>query len=513
MPDFTIEGNPGGIRSRAATTRSKADVFMSTGDALAKITTDGWNSRAGDRFREKFDTEPERWRASGDGFVTAAAALENYADALDHAQSRARWAEKEYARGDQVSQDARSAYDADVSQAKDKVHAAAAAGQVMTLTIVPFHDPGDAIRSGALEEYASAKSDLESAAHSCAAGVRAGCAAAPEKRKWYESVGAAVGGFLKGAGEALVDLGELASWLVNPAGAMAMSLLGDAQSGMTAEEIAAKWKLKGEDAQGMLDALQKDPLEFGKNLGKAMLDWDTWSDDPARALGHLLPDAIIAVLTAGSGTVATRGAKGGVDALDALEGISRLDDLADLRHLDDLGDVTDLSRLDRVDLDGVPDWTHGRDVGPDSPGGDLYPDGYDRFGDLGEQGFFDKYWDPEKGSWDYPEAKDGYPDGFDGPVEPNRLDTGDVVDRYGRPGGEYASPEGTPFDQRALPPSSAGAGYHRYEVLKPLPEGVTEGKIAPWFEQPGGGIQYKFDHSIEWYIEHDYLAPLDGGTP
>jgi hypothetical protein len=49
-------------------------------------------------------------------------------------------------------------------------------------------------------------------------------------------------------------------------------------------------------------------------------------------------------------------------------------------------------------------------------------------------------------------------------------------------------------------------------VLKPLPEGVTEGKIAPWFEQPGGGIQYKFDHPIEWYLDKGYLKDLDGGT-
>jgi hypothetical protein len=235
------------------------------------------------------------------------------------------------------------------------VPAAAAAGQVMTLTIIPFQDPGDAIRDGATTELASAKADLESAAHLCASGVRAGCAAAPEKRKWYESVGAAVGGFLKGAGEALMDLGELANWLVNPIGALTMSLLEDAQSGMTAEEIAAKWELKGEDAQGMLDALQEDPLEFGKNLGKAMLDWDTWSDDPARALGHLLPDAIIAFFTAGSGTLATRGAKGGVDAIDALGGLSKLDDLAGLKHLDDLGDFRRLD-LEGLDLGGARPW-------------------------------------------------------------------------------------------------------------------------------------------------------------
>jgi hypothetical protein len=31
--------------------------------------------------------------------------------------------------------------------------------------------------------------------------------------------------------------------------------------------------------------------------------------------------------------------------------------------------------------------------------------------------------------------------------------------------------------------------YYRYEVLKPLR--VAAGKTAPWFDQPGGGIQYK----------------------
>ena len=107
MPDFHIDGNPGGVRSRAATMRSKAESFISTGDGLAKVTTDGWTSRAADRFRDKFDTEPERWRQSGDGFITAAGALEAYAGELESAQSRAEWAEKEYARGEQVTQDAK----------------------------------------------------------------------------------------------------------------------------------------------------------------------------------------------------------------------------------------------------------------------------------------------------------------------------------------------------------------------------------------------------------------------
>ena len=53
-----------------------------------------------------------------------------------------------------------------------------------------------------------------------------------------------------------------------------------------------------------------------------------------------------------------------------------------------------------------------------------------------------------------------------------------------------------------------GTDYTRYEVLKPLPESVTEGKIAPWFEQPGGGIQYKFDQPMSWYVRNGYLGEI-----
>ena len=358
MPDFVVRGNPGGVLARAATMRGKAESFSSTGDGLARITTDGWSSRAADRFRDKFDTEPERWRTAGDGFRRAAASLEAYAEALTSAQQRARWAEAEYARGEQVTRDAQAAYDADVARARQEASVKEAAGMIVTLTIVPFSDPGEAVRQGALAELASARADLESAAHTCANGVRAGCAGAPEERAWYESVGAAVGGFLQGAGEALLDLGKMAMWLGNPAMMLTQDLIGDARSGMTAEEIAAKWQLKGEDAQGMLDALQDDPVAFGKELGKAMLDWDTWADDPARALGHLVPDAIAAVLTAGTGAAATRGVRAGDDMVDGLQAVGRMDDLAEVRRLEDLGDTggglgrsdegTDLGRLDEM---------------------------------------------------------------------------------------------------------------------------------------------------------------------
>ncbi len=411
--------------------RSKAEMLVTTGDALSKITTDGWNSRAADRFREKFETEPERWRTAGDGFLTAASSLEAYAAALESAQQRARWAQGEYARGEQVTESARSAYDADVARARDEVNAAASRGQLMTLTIVPFQDPGESIRQSALAEYAGAKADLEAAAHTCADGVRAGCSAAPEERKWYESVGAAVGGFLVGAGEALLDLGKLVAFLGNPAAYLFMEMSMDAAGGMTAEEIAAKNRLRLEDAEGLLDALRDDPVEFGRNIGKAMLDWDTWADDPARALGHLVPDAIAAVATGGAGAAATRGVKGGADAVDALSDLSRLSDVADVRHLDDLADLADLRRLDDLDAltayDDVPAAPQGTWRGLDDPALEAWLDDVTtRHPELSRDGV--------RGVWDYT-TDDGYtrmnaemrsPGGADAAAVQQRIERADA---------------------------------------------------------------------------------------
>lgn len=513
MPDFTIEGSPSGIRGRVATMRSKAHEFVATGDALARITTDGWNSRAADRFREKFSTEPARWRASGEGFLTAASALEAYASALESAQSRATWAEGEYARGGQVSQQAKAAYDADVTRARNEAHAKAAAGQVVTLTIEPFHDPGAAIQQNALHELASARADLENAAHACAAGVRAGCEAAPPKRHWWESVGAAIGGFLEGAGEALVDLGKLAMWVTQPEIMMAMSLMQDGMSGLTAEEIAEKWKLKLDDVKGMLDALQKDPVEFGKQLGKGMLDWDTWSDDPARALGHLVPDAIIAVLTMGEGTVATRGAKALEGGAEGLEGVSRLDDLAGLSKLDDLGDLSKLDELGDLGKTDGPGgmWEHSstefrtlddqlRDPSFSPANRDIIEHDYDPLGGYGSPEAFKERFRKETGDPDWPEDWDWPPN--DGAVPGSReiVAPGErlSIDRIGGDRGAYFAPEGTPMGERSLPPDRLNFDRTHWEVdadhpaLRSGEVRLERSDIAPWFGQDGGGVQYRF---------------------
>lgn len=166
------------------------------------------------------------------------------------------------------------------------------------------------------------------------------------------------------------------------------------------------------------------------------------------------------------------------------------------------------AELSHVDLATLPKWVDGADIPADSDLAGMFAD-YDKYGGMTRQEFYDKYWNPAAndgaGGWRFPTADDGFPDGFDGPAVPNTLKPGDTIDRFGQPTGEYASPSDTSYGDRAIPPSNSGLPYHEYRVAKPLPDDVTQGKIAPWFEQSGGGLQYKFSHPIQWYVDHGYL--------
>ena len=86
----------------------------------------------------------------------------------------------------------------------------------------------------------------------------------------------------------------------------------------------------------------------------------------------------------------------------------------------------------------------------------------------------------------------------------NRVWT--ILDRYGLNYGKYLSPNGTPFDHRAIPPSSLDSPYTQYKVLKPLP--VQSGTAASWFGKPGGGVQYKTEYTVGWLLAKEFIKEL-----
>lgn len=53
----------------------------------------------------------------------------------------------------------------------------------------------------------------------------------------------------------------------------------------------------------------ENPGDFTLALGKALIDWDTLTENPARWLGKLVPDLILTVLTAGQAKLATSAAR------------------------------------------------------------------------------------------------------------------------------------------------------------------------------------------------------------
>jgi hypothetical protein len=86
------------------------------------------------------------------------------------------------------------------------------------------------------------------------------------------------------------------------------------------------------------------------------------------------------------------------------------------------------------------------------------------------------------------------------------LQPGTIIDRFGGESGTFVAPEGVPFAERAIPPWQYAAGYHRYEVLKPIE--VDAGTAIPWFNQSGGGTQYDLKYSIEYLIDGGYLSRI-----
>ncbi|WP_084760347.1 TNT domain-containing protein [Nocardia mangyaensis] len=163
-------------------------------------------------------------------------------------------------------------------------------------------------------------------------------------------------------------------------------------------------------------------------------------------------------------------------------------------------------------------------LGPDPlpeqpPVAPLLP-GYQRFGALDADAFVAKY-RTDEGWWIYP-PDDGFEVLNGEPVRYEEvLSPGERLDRFGYAGGAFLAPQGDSFAERALPPQNLNtpsgtplSNYHQYCVLESFR--VDAGPIAAWFEQPGGGTQYKLESSylpeagqalsVTWLLDNGYLV-------
>lgn len=150
--------------------------------------------------------------------------------------------------------------------------------------------------------------------------------------------------------------------------------------------------------------------------------------------------------------------------------------------------------------------------------------GYQRFGHLTKDQFLARYWDPSanggRGSYLFP-PDNGFLFGIQ---TVGTVHMGMRLDRFGSEFGAFLAPALTPYAQRAIPPQSLNTfdpaypcNYHAYLVLKSFR--LRLGPIAPWFEQPGKGLQDNLDASLVpgaptplsvlWLVDHGYLQRLN----
>ena len=121
-----------------------------------------------------------------------------------------------------------------------------------------------------------------------------------------------------------------------------------------------------------------------------------------------------------------------------------------------------------------------------------------------------KYYDQNTGAIRWP-GENGDPNinGFqNGEFQTETLQPGTIIDRYGdTKRGRFFSPYGTSLEARALPPQATQSPYTAYRVLKPFE--VKSGQIAPWFDQPGEGIQYLSDLTVDELKRGTFIEPIN----
>lgn len=100
-------------------------------------------------------------------------------------------------------------------------------------------------------------------------------------------------------------------------------------------------------------------------------------------------------------------------------------------------------------------------------------------------------------------------DGAQGAITETTLAPGTLIDRFGSDFGVYFSPKGIPYAQRALPYACDLRAYRIFRVEKSMPVGSAT--IAPWFDEPGLGIQYKAKESVAELLKDGTITVVPVG--
>lgn len=437
-PVDLVPGDVDGVEALARRLGGFAQAAAGAGDQLRDVQAGSWVGPAGDAFRAQVGDLPRQLDRAAASFAAAQRALSSYAHVLREARGTAARAVDLHGDGDRAT------------------------ARWQDATEPGGHDPGEDARAAARRLLADARARVAAAGDAAASRLRAAAEHAPKEPSLLSRAMHQVGQFLAGAGEATWGLLEL---------------------GFRLSPVYALIDPEGfvEHGAGLVQGLVYG-VQHPKEFAKAVLDWDTWKENPARALGHLVPDLILTLATAGGGAAA-RGARG----LDAVGDVSTV-----RRGLDGAEEVAGAVRRSPYDTVVAPRIS--RQVLP------VVDDGYSPLGSAPDADSFARDYirvtgDPDRPTdWIWPDNAGAVP-GSERVVVPA---PGMRIDRIGSEGGDFFTEPGTPFSQRSLPPDRLELELKEWEVRAEHPElaggsvRLEASEVAPWFGQPGGGVQYRF---------------------
>jgi hypothetical protein len=261
-PGVLIPGDADAVRADARALDETAETLTTVAEGVGGADVRGWTGKAASTFAQTSTTMRTHILVAANAMGCAAGALHAHATTLEWAQDQARAAIR--------------LFDASAACAAPDVLGA------VSLT---------AGQHRALAALDNARSQVHTSASTAATALQDASVDAPIGPGLWNQVGYQWSELWRGAAESFGGIGRFV-WDHST-----IRLLVD-NDGAVASDAAL--------AAGLI-AAAKDPVQLGKDV----IDYDTWATSPARAVGHLAPDAALAALTAGGGLVATRGASAG----------------------------------------------------------------------------------------------------------------------------------------------------------------------------------------------------------
>jgi hypothetical protein len=295
------------------------------GSGMTRLCTgEGWTGAAADAFREIWRLEPDRWSSLGEALSSAAQALQPYREAVRAAQGQALLAITEWREAQQVSATAALVY----QQAGDAHDGETLLGE-QPAPMAPFVDPGAAGRAAATQRLAEARTSV----------VEAALAALHVLSDARDSLPSEPGMWSR-FGEGFVDtfsaIGTQAQDFAGGAVDATIGMIGTVQrlnpGSVYNETHPEQYQRRlGEAGQAVANVAAHPVTAVQSMVHNAV---QSWTHDPGRALGSLVPGVALGAVTGGAGDVAAAGSEVVDDVAGEVAGLAPASESATQDALD-----------------------------------------------------------------------------------------------------------------------------------------------------------------------------------